>query len=252
MRTPLHFVDLLAAFAWVCFALAAPAATADDGRPIVVELFTSQSCSSCPPAEAYLGELAGREGIIALEFHVDYWDNLVHGADGRWKDVFSSPAHTARQRTYNHSIRGTNNVYTPQMVIGGRTEAVKSRRGNVEAAIEEIRSLDQTGPVIGITATPEDDLRVHIEGGGPNGDAGVWLIRFRQVQTTQVSAGENNGRSLTNHHAVTGIERIGSWKGGSQVFDLSGQAPGAGEGCAVIIQDDKQGPIDAAAACPKS
>lgn len=80
--------------------------------PVVVELFTSQSCYSCPPAEAYLGELAENPDIVALEWHVDYWDNLVYGSAGRWKDPYSDPAFTERQGLYNLSIRRSGSVYT--------------------------------------------------------------------------------------------------------------------------------------------
>ncbi len=106
-------------------------AIADSQQLTVIELFTSQSCYSCPPAEAYLGELSEEENILALEYHVDYWDRLNYGCYGRWKDVFSTPEMTERQRQYNVKIRNTGNVYTPQMVIDGRTEAVGSRRREV-------------------------------------------------------------------------------------------------------------------------
>ncbi len=118
--------------------LAAPSAVSAgaEGPPTVVELFTSQSCYSCPPAEAFLGELAQQPGVIALEFHVDYWDDLVYGLAGRWKDVYSNPAYTRRQRAYNQAIKGRPGAYTPQMVIDGSRETVGSRRSAVYDAIE--------------------------------------------------------------------------------------------------------------------
>lgn len=108
-------------------------------RPTVIELFTSQSCYSCPPAEAYLGELAEKDNIIALEFHVDYWNDLVHGGDGRWRDVHSSAAYTERQRAYAARLpRGQ--VYTPQMVIDGQSFAVGSRRQNVSERMRQAQN----------------------------------------------------------------------------------------------------------------
>ena len=117
----------------------------DRNGAVVVELFTSQGCYSCPPAEKFLGDLAEQETVIALDFHVDYWDNLVHGADGKWKDPFSRPAYTQRQRVYNQRIRGTGNVYTPQMVIDGRLEAVGSRRIAVLSAMPKVPGATVSG-----------------------------------------------------------------------------------------------------------
>ena len=96
-------------------------AAAAEEVPTVVELFTSQGCYSCPPAEAFLGELAKRSDVVALEFHVDYWDDLVYGSAGQWKDPFSDPAYTRRQQVYARGIPG-GRVYTPQIVVDGRLE----------------------------------------------------------------------------------------------------------------------------------
>ena len=110
-----------AALALTLSAIAAvsTATAGDRNGAVVVELFTSQGCYSCPPAEKFLGDLSEQKSVIALEFHVDYWDDLVHGGDGKWKDPLSKPAYTQRQRIYNQRIRGTGNVYTPLMVIDG-------------------------------------------------------------------------------------------------------------------------------------
>jgi hypothetical protein len=198
------------------------------GGPTVVELFTSQGCYSCPPAEAFLAELAGEDGMLALEFHVDYWDDLVYGAAGRWKDPFSSPAHTRRQQVYNQQIRGRPNVYTPQMVIDGRYEAVGSRRGAVDGAA--VASVDV--------------------GAGSGGSAGVWLVRFLRERRTEVRAGENKGKSLVSRHIVTEMRRIGGWDGGAAALSVSGFVLADGEGCAVLVQRDSQGPVLGAASCP--
>jgi len=107
----------------------AQAARAASNGPVLVELFTSQGCSSCPPAEALLKELTQTPGVVAIEWHVDYWDTLVHRGSS-WKDPFSNAAYTARQRAYNRALRGTSGVYTPQAVIGGQYETVVSRGEN--------------------------------------------------------------------------------------------------------------------------
>ena len=98
----------------------------------VAELFTSQSCSSCPPAESLFAELAERSDLIVLEWHVDYWDSLVHGRAGSWKDPYSNPDWTLRQRRYNRALRGQSGAYTPQAVIDGRFETIGSRRETIE------------------------------------------------------------------------------------------------------------------------
>lgn len=219
------------------------------GGKTVVELFTSQSCYSCPPAEAYLGELVERGDVIALEFHVDYWDDLVYGSAGRWKDVFSNPAHTQRQRGYNRNIRGTGQVYTPQMVIDGRDEAAGTRRGSVEAAISGQARDPRPRLDVAIANTADGDLTVTIDG-PPRTPAAVWLARFERAYVTRVKAGENKGKTLTNHHVVTGLERIATWSGSAMTAMVPGVSLDPGEGCAVIVQSDAQGPILGAAECP--
>ena len=227
--------------------------------PSVVELFTSQSCYSCPPAEAYLGRLAGRADIIALEFHVDYWNDLVHGAAGRWTDVHSDPAYTARQRGYAERLPG--GVYTPQMVIDGQAQAVGSRERDVEAAIASARKSPRLGVSLVSLDTGKTELRVsgaerladrHADRAGD-----IWLVRFKLREETKVRAGENRGKVLMNHHIVTGMTHLGAWgfDTSSAILDTSSRifdpvAPGLDEGCAVLIQARGQGPILGAAMCP--
>lgn len=222
---------------------AAPAAA----EPTVVELFTSQSCYSCPPAEAYLGELAERADVVALEWHVDYWDNLIYGFAGRWQDVFSDPAHTERQRVYNLQIRGIANVYTPQMVIDGRLEAVGSRTGEVDAAIAEAgRTADQAS--LSVARAADAFIAVAVDG-RTDAPASVWLVHLLDHRVTEVEGGENNGRTLTNHNVVVGAERLGPWSGGTAEFTAA-LPSGTADRCAVLVQADGQGPILAAAYCP--
>jgi len=235
---------------WVVTATSGSVSAEAGGGKTVVELFTSQSCYSCPPAEAYLGELVKRDDVIGLEFHVDYWDDLVYGSAGRWKDVFSSPAHTERQRLYNRNIRDTGQVYTPQMVIDGRAEAAGTRRGAVEATIDA--QARNTRPRVDVTIANTADGRRSVTIDGPlKASAAVWLARFERAHVTQVKAGENKGKTLTNHHVVIGMEQIGTWSGSAMTIALPGGQPATGEGCAVLVQSEAQGPILGAAECPE-
>ena len=218
------------------------------GSPTVVELFTSQGCYSCPPAELFLGDLADRDGILALEFHVDYWDNLVYGAAGKWKDPFSDPAFTERQRNYNLQIRKRAGVYTPQMVIDGKFEAVGSREGAVESVIEDARA--RGGKRVQVAATPDGNgLTVSLTD-GPERRGGVWLVSFLRREATRVLRGENQGKQLVNHNIVTEMRRIGDWDGRDRTIAVSRVRNDEKTGCAVLVQQGEAGPILGAAHCP--
>lgn len=221
-----------------------------DGSPVVVELFTSQSCYSCPPAEAKLSELARRDGIVALEHHVDYWDSLNYGAAGRWKDVFSNPAATERQRVYAQIVPGRGHSYTPQMVIDGRYEAVGSRDGEVGKAID--KASRAAGPRLTVAARSAGaaGLQITVKGAAAAATpAEIWLVRFLREHVTEVTHGENHGKTLAGRNIVREMTRIGVWNGGETVIDLDAARPDAAHGCAVIVQPDGQGPILGAAYC---
>lgn len=211
--------------------------------PRVVELFTSQSCSSCPPAEAYLGELAGRDGVLALEWHVDYWDDLVYGRAGRWKDPFSDPSFTARQRDYNRLIRGTGSVYTPQMIINGRHEMVGSHPYRVEAALQKA-----SRPALDVSVTESADGYAITVGGPVEATAQVFAATLLKTLTTEVKAGENKGKTLTNHNIVRAWSPLGDHAGGSSLFTFA-RPEGEGMGCAVIVQDSRTAAVLGAAPC---
>ncbi|MFQ5973141.1 MAG: DUF1223 domain-containing protein [Alphaproteobacteria bacterium] len=221
-----------------------------DGRLTVVELFTSQSCYSCPPAEAFLGELVSeRADVLALEFHVDYWDDLVYGSAGRWKDIFSSHAYTERQLSYNKAIRGRPSVYTPQMVIDGREEAVGTRRSEILSAIG--RAALDGKPRLEVSVEPDTagGLLVRIEGPIEE-DAAVWLVRFQREATTRVLRGENHGKTLTNHNIVKEVSRIADWDGRSTSVSVRDLDLPPGDTCAVLVQPHRLGRIFGAAICP--
>ena len=221
-----------------------------DEKPVtVIELFTSQSCYSCPPAEAYLGELAEDETIVALEYHVDYWDKLNYGRHGRWKDVWSSPEMTARQRDYNAELRDTRGVYTPQMVIDGRSEAVGSRRRAVSNLIAKARGDGE--PRVAVSAATRKGGGIDVSLTDVSGArADVWLVTFVREHTTKVVRGENHGKTLTNHNIVRDVRQIGSWDGSAAEIAVTDLDLEDGQGCAILVQDGRVGPVLGAAYCP--
>ncbi|PIW25813.1 MAG: DUF1223 domain-containing protein [Rhodospirillales bacterium CG15_BIG_FIL_POST_REV_8_21_14_020_66_15] len=243
-----HLKFAAAALAVMLVTAATPGRAADD-PPVVVELFTSQGCYSCPPAEAFLGELAERPDVVALEFHVDYWDTLNYMWHGQWKDPFSSPDHTRRQRLYNVAIRGQSGVYTPQMVIDGRLEAVGSHRDRVTDILR--RAAATKGKLTVAVAAADGRLKASVSGGAA-GSAEIHLVRFLNRVTTEVKKGENHGKVLESRHIVREIRRIGAWHGDATAVDLPKDArKGAGMGCAVLVQAPDHGPVLGAALCPK-
>jgi hypothetical protein len=217
-------------------------------RPTVLELFTSQSCYSCPPAEAYLGELAEKDNIIAPEFHVDYWNDLVHGGDGRWRDVHSSVAHTERQRAYAARLP-EGQVYTPQMVVDGQSFAIGSQRGSVTKRMRQARNGDHRRLSIDVSQSKPAGFEISVAG-QHNEPATVWIVRFTKAVTTRIRAGENRGKTLTNHNIVTEVKKIGKWRGKVLSLTITDYTLKPGEGCAILVQDQDGGPIFGAATCP--
>ncbi len=221
----------------------AGAAPGSARAPVVVELFTSQGCNSCPPADEFLGELAERPDIIALSLHVDYWDYIG------WKDPYASPQVTARQRGYAERL-GLRYVYTPQMVIDGRTDVAGVRRKEVLRAIEKA-ALERKGLQVRFENT--DGGRIVIPAGhAPEGGAAVWLAVFDRSHETSVPRGENAGRKLSNYNVVRELSRIATWHGERLEipFDMAAAAAQGRDGCAVIVQQEPAGPVLGAAQMP--
>lgn len=238
-------------FAATLFGLAAPLlatglARAGDGdaNPVVVELFTSQGCYSCPPAEAYLKDLAERPDVIALEFHVDYWDYIG------WKDPYASPEFTARQHDYVRAL-GKRYAYTPQMVIGGRIDEVGSRRAAVAARIDAVameQKVEHGGERPTLTIGHDGGkLRISIDGKAPAGRTyDIVMVGFDKGHETDVTRGENSGKRLVNTHTVRALKTLGTWTGGGTSAELDiDQVDGDG-GCAILLQEANAGPILAA------
>jgi hypothetical protein len=216
--TRFHYVPITCALLGGLVLLLSPASAAT--RPVVVELFTSQSCSSCPPADALLGELARRGDVVALGFHISYWDGPG------WKDPFSSQSSTDRQRAYARLL-GLGQVYTPQMVVDGAREMVGSDRKEVLAAVNDARP-ETIAPV-----TFAADHRSVAIGAG-DGRGSVLLVRFAQKRTTRVAGGENARRTLEDADGVEMLASLGSWNGSALNFAI--EPPADGEGVAVLVQ----------------
>ena len=212
MRTSATALALLVS----CLALS-PAQAGGPARG-VVELFTSQGCSDCPPADAALSGIIDRGGMIALAWHVDYWDNP-------WKDTFSTPAATARQEVYAGHIGGGS--YTPEFVVNGV-------RGSSNSSIVSSGGL----PV----AVNVNGGNVKVASG--SGQANVFLVNFSGSRVVPIARGENAGRNVTYRHVVTGMRKLGSWNGSALNLNVGG-----GGNCAVIVQRPGQGEILGAAMC---
>jgi hypothetical protein len=206
-------------------------ALASDGkRPVVVELFQSQGCSSCPPAEANLNALAVRPDVLALSYAVTYWDDLG------WKDTFAQQAFTDRQWTYARR-RGRTDVWTPQVLIDGRRDLVGTERARLDEAIADAAATVTRGP-----AMSWRDGRLHI-GAGEAGAYDVWLVRYDpRTLDVSIGAGENRGRVLPHRNIVRQLVRLGAWSGGEQDFALPAPTI-AGLATAAFIQAGPGGAI---------
>lgn len=200
-----------------------PGIAAAAERPVVVELFTSQGCSSCPPANAYLNELSqNRRDVLPLAFHVTYWDRLG------WKDPFSLEAATARQDRYGH--RFGDGSYTPEIVVDGATSHVGSHRQDVGSAIERAKRESRTAAAINVT---KDSGHVLIEVGSGSGSGRVLLIGFDHAHRTAIGRGENTGRTLDEANVVRSIRSVGDWSGAP--LRISEMFP-EGQDVAVILE----------------
>jgi hypothetical protein len=213
--------------------ISSSALAADANHPTVVELFQSQGCSSCPPANAVLNSLADRPDVLALSFAVTYWDQLG------WKDTFAHQAYTARQWEYSKA-GGRSNVSTPQMIVNGRGVLVGSRKAQVEAFI---RRYGRKAPGPAIAARGD---RIAVAGARLTRRANVWLVRYDpRAHAVPIRAGENGGRTLPHKNIVRSLHLVGKWSGGAAVF----KAPPASSKLyrsAVLVQDGPGGAILAA------
>ncbi len=205
-------------------------------RPAVVELYTSEGCSSCPPAEAYVGELAQRPDVLALSFHVDYWDELG------WRDRFGIPEATPRQRGYATALNRSS-VYTPQIVIDGREDFVGSDRQKIGRVLSNPRSG------IPMTIDVHDGL-LHIDLVAMPGisPSEVLLVPYRRSAVSAIGRGENSGRTITEYNIVRSVQHLGSFMGEGKKYAANvASLPEDATDVAVLVQVLGQGPIISAA-----
>ncbi|MGB3314828.1 MAG: DUF1223 domain-containing protein [Albidovulum sp.] len=225
-----------AACLWLGLAGGVFAQSASD-NPVVVELYTSQGCSSCPPADKLLGGLAKRDDVIALGLHVDYWDYIG------WKDDFANPQYSDRQRGYAR-FAGARTVYTPQMIVGGMDHLIGARPAELNALIKRFAAkkstvsldIDRKGGTVKVRARSTAPLATK---------AVVQLVRYTPHARVQIGRGENAGRTIDYANVVTDWSRVANWDGTSDL-SLSLKAPGD-DAVVVIIQENGPGPILAAA-----
>jgi len=175
-------------------------------RPVIVELFTSQGCSSCPPADAYFKALKDQPDVVALSYHVDYWDYLG------WRDTLGSPECSQRQYDYAKS-RGDKNVYTPQTIINGGGHFVGSQRTHVSGGIDAARNETETDWVDMEMTHNNTDVSINIPAGQPNKEATLWLMAFTPHVSTEIKKGENAGSTIDYFNVVRKMVPAGMWHG---------------------------------------
>jgi len=237
------FRPILIAAAVMCVVwLAQPRQPAADTAPLaVVELFTSQGCSSCPPADALLGELAARADVLALSFHVDYWNYIG------WADPFSDPAFTRRQRAYAE-VMGARYVYTPQLVINGLHHVSGADRAEFNRHLNETTQRPATA--VAVDHAGDDLLKIIIPGHDGSDPATIWLALYDARHETAVRAGENRDRRLVNYNVVREFRQIGVWHGKPTALTVAAQRRAGAQadsspprGAAILLQSLRTGQI---------
>jgi hypothetical protein len=212
------------------------AAAESKAGPWAVELFTSQGCSSCPPADAELGKLARRPDIVALSFHVDYWDYIG------WKDRFATKETTARQRVYARTLN-QRYVYTPEMVVDGRVNQPGIDDGQIAGMLADARrqSAVRTTPTLNHMA--DGSLRIWLAAQKLERPADVLLFVYDRRHSTPVALGENEGRRIDNFNVVRRFERVSSWTGAEATWTVPADRFTPDQGLAVLVQQADQGPV---------
>jgi hypothetical protein len=217
----------------------------------VVELFTSQGCSSCPPADKILGELAKDPSVIALSLPIDYWDYLG------WKDTLADSRFSARQKAYSH-MRGDRDVYTPQVVVNGAAHVIGSDRARIEGAIKDTGKTDKvmslpvtmslSGKQLTVSVAAARDANTPMRGE-------IWLCSISKAVPIAIGRGENSGREVIYHNVVRNLLKVGDWNGspGSWTVPLDSVMRDGIDAAAVLVQDgsrDKPGRMLGAAFTP--
>jgi len=230
--------QILSGAAFAVFSLTAPL-MAQDSNPVVIELFTSQGCSSCPPADALLLEYGDRDDVITLALHVDYWDYIG------WPDTFARPEHTDRQRAYA-SAAHKRMIYTPQMILNGETSIVGNQPDDLTLAISNHLARQ---PLVSLHVQLHGaDLQISAQNLGydsADGDLIVQIMRYIPEETVEIRRGENAGKSISYGSVVTGMDVLTRWDGQSDLrfsTDVSSD-----DLFVVLVQEDNHGPVLAAA-----
>jgi len=227
----------LALALFFCALLPAAASAAPARQPVVVELYTSQGCSSCAGADELLNGLADKPGVLALTLAVDYWNYLG------WTDTFARPEFTARQKAYMQKL-ALREVYTPQIVVDGRAQAAGADAKEVDSLIRKARREKRAAPHIRLLR--HGRLRVG-PGRSPSGGADVWLVRYDpSLQEVAVDKGENRGRTLQQRNVVRQLVKLGRWRGRTHTFTLPPAPKGRPLKTAVLLQVPEGGRILAA------
>ena len=212
-------------------------------QPVFVELFTSQGCSSCPPADQILGELQKRDDVVALSFSIDYWDYIG------WRDTLASRENTLRQQAYE-KVLASHRVYTPQMVVDGAEDVVGNQRKDVLEAVERrVNATRGKRLPVSITQTG-DEVQVRIGTlPGVRQSATVWLAHTLSARTVNIAKGENSGRVITYHNVVRSFAAVGKWSGDPVELELpaEGEKDELADGVAVWVQAGGMGPVLGAA-----
>jgi hypothetical protein len=213
-------------------------------RPVVVELYTSQGCASCVPADALLAKLSKRTDVLPLSLSVTYWDMLG------WKDTLASETNTRRQKSYAAAM-GHSAVYTPQMIVDGTADVVGSREAQVQAAIDA-RARDTDGDAVPVALhETKDELHIGIGASAERNaaPATVWMFHVRGSATVAIGGGENDGRTMTYRNVVGDLRAVGQWKGEALSIDLprSSMEGLPHDGVAVVVQRGGYGHIVGAA-----
>ncbi|MDP3960334.1 MAG: DUF1223 domain-containing protein [Pseudorhodobacter sp.] len=222
---------------WLALGGPAPAQTAISEPVVVVELYTSQGCSSCPPADAYLAMLATDPRVIALALHVDYWDYIG------WADSFADPRFTARQKAYAYAA-GSRTIYTPQMIVAGQERLEGNQPEKVAGLIKS--HLKKPFPVTLTLQRSGNRLRIMAETRAPlSRSVRVQLVRYQPVATVSIEHGENAGQTMTYRNIVTSWQMLGNWSGNVPLA-MEAQADGD-QPVVVILQEDGPANILAAA-----
>lgn len=242
----MHRIRTIAAAALTLLAALPAMSHAEDRKPLgVVELFTSQGCNSCPPADAFFSKLVEKGDVIALAYHVDYWDYLG------WRDTMARPENTERQYAYMKAL-GSRAVYTPQVIVNGRSHVNGTNAAGIEDDLAE-KAQQGEGMLVGIdVAEREDSIVIRVDATSqPAAEANLVLVFYDGPSSIAISRGENSGRTATFVNAVSDFRTAGMWHGKSTEFELPKSEFAEKGGCIALLQSSTEaggpGPILGAA-----